>query len=259
MALGAVAISGFLLPVGVVVVLAMAVVVAFGVDAWMVREVPEVSRTVADVLSRGVAAPLEVSVTLPPQRVRVRQPGTPDLRIEPTVSDGGLVGTVTALRRGHHDLPPVAVRVRGVLGLAQWSRSVGQEHGVEVYPDMPAAYRIAARVRRGVFQLEGARLRGALGLGTAFESIREYVDGDDVRRVNWLATARSDHPMVNQYRIEQDRDVICVLDAGRLMGAPVGDRTRMDAAVDASAVIDVSKIGFQTVVDQLGPGIDQGA
>ena len=257
------AVSSFVLPPSLAVVLAVLVLVAAGVDAWMIRKPPTVERSVSEVLSRGVPTPLEITVDERPERVLVRQPGTPDLRVEPAVSEGGLAGSVTALRRGHHELGAPAVRVLGVLGLAHWNRTVGSSHAVEVYPDMPAARRIAARVRHGLFQIDGLRIRGALGLGTAFESIREYVDGDDVRRVNWPATSKSSHPMVNQYRIEQDRDVICVLDAGRLMSAPLGDLTRMDAAVDAAAAVGavadvvgdrVGVVAFEsTVVRDLAP------
>jgi len=123
------------------------------------------------------------------------------------------------------------------MGLAQWTRVADHEHELLVYPDMPAARRIAAQVRRGTFRSEGLRIQGSLGLGTSFESIREYVDGDDLRRVNWMATARSSAPMVNQYRIDQDRDVMAVVDCGRLMGAPLGSLTRLDAAIDAAVAV----------------------
>jgi uncharacterized protein (DUF58 family) len=79
--------------------------------------------------------------------------------------------------------------------------------------------------------------RGPLGLGTDFESIRDYLPDDDIRQVNWRATARLARPMSNQYRVEQDRDVVCLLDMGRLMAAPLGDRTRLDATVDAATAV----------------------
>jgi uncharacterized protein (DUF58 family) len=79
--------------------------------------------------------------------------------------------------------------------------------------------------------------RGPLGLGTDFESVREYSPGDDIRQVNWRATARLGRPMSNQYRVERDRDIVCVLDIGRLMAAPIGSRTMLDAALDAVTVI----------------------
>jgi len=72
-----------------------------------------------------------------------------------------------------------------------------------------------------------------MGLGTEFERVRDYSPDDDIRQVNWLATARMDRPMSNDYRIEQDRDVIAVVDAGRLMASPLGEATRLDVAMDA--------------------------
>jgi len=84
----------------------------------------------------------------------------------------------------------------------------------------------------------GERLRrGPLGLGTEFESIRDYSPDDDIRQVNWRATARLGRPMSNQYRVEQDRDVLCLLDAGRLMTAPSGHGTLLDATLDATAAV----------------------
>jgi uncharacterized protein (DUF58 family) len=108
---------------------------------------------------------------------------------------------------------------------------------VLVYPDLPAARRLAAAVRQGRFRDEGLRRRGPLGLGTEFESVRDYVPDDDIRQVNWRATERLGRPMSNQFRVERDRDVVCVVDCGRLMAAPFHDRTRLDAAVDAAVAV----------------------
>jgi uncharacterized protein (DUF58 family) len=150
--------------------------------------------------------------------------------------DGGLATTIVARRRGRHVLPAPATRTTGPLGLATRHARAGDDATLLVYPDVPSARRIAAAVRRGRFRFEG-RTRGPLGLGTDFESIREYQTDDDIRQVNWRTTARLGRPMSNQYRVDQDRDVICVLDCGRLMAAPLGDRTRLDAAVDAAVAV----------------------
>jgi uncharacterized protein (DUF58 family) len=108
---------------------------------------------------------------------------------------------------------------------------------VLVYPDLPAARRIAQAVRQGRFRESGRVQRGPLGLGTDFEAIRDYLPDDDIRQVNWQATSRTGRPMSNTYRVEQDRDVMCVVDSGRLMGAPIGDHTRLDVALDAVAAV----------------------
>jgi len=123
------------------------------------------------------------------------------------------------------------------MGLARWDRRDGKESEVVVYPDLPAARRLAMSVRQGRFRDQGGLTRGPLGLGTEFESIREYAPDDDVRHINWSASVRVGRPMSNQYRVDQDRDVICVVDVGRLMAAPLAGRTRLDAALDAVSAV----------------------
>ena len=88
----------------------------------------------------------------------------------------------------------------------------------------PAGVHAGSRRRpRGQVPGRGLARRGPLGLGTEFESVRDYSPDDDIRQVNWRATARLGRPMSNQYRIERDRDVVCVVDCGRLMAAPFAD------------------------------------
>ena len=213
---------------------AIAVLSAFAVDAFMARARPIVTRRLTNVLARGVPASLVVETEQRRSgRVRVRQPVGPDFTVEPPEADDTLDATLVARRRGRHAVPPVSTRVDGPLGLASWFRNETDERDVLVYPDLPAARRLAVAVRRGRFRDSGRQTRGPLGLGTEFESIREYLPDDDVRRINWRATQRTGRPMSNQFRVEQDRDVICVVDTGRLMAAPILDRTRLDAALDA--------------------------
>ncbi|MBV8950942.1 MAG: DUF58 domain-containing protein [Actinobacteria bacterium] len=228
------------LPAGAALALlvASAVLAAFAVDATLARRTPIVRRTVPSIVARGVASTLTVAGTpRGPGRLRVRQPQVSDIVVEPPEADSGLDARLIASRRGRHTLPAVAARVDGPLGLASWYREGRAPAEVVVYPDVPAARRLALAVRRGRFGNEGRRTRGPLGLGTDFESIRDYLPDDDVRRVNWPASQRAGRPMTNQYRLEQDRDVICLADCGRLMGSPLGDRTRLDAAVDAITAV----------------------
>lgn len=235
---GLIAIGSLVVPRGLVYV-ALTMLAGFAIaDAWVSRRLPEIERLAPDLLSRGVAS----TVTIRPRdgaggRIEVRQPTPPDLVVDPPQQRHGLQASIVAARRGRHVLPPFSVRATGPLGLGQSFHSIGDETPLSVYPDMPAARRLAAQVRTGLFRTEGLRNRGPVGLGTEFESIRDYVDGDDIRQVNWLATARHSRTMVNQWRLEQDRDVVCVIDAGRLMSAPIGELTRLDAAVDVAAAV----------------------
>ena len=227
------------LPLPVVLLGVVVVVAATVVDAASVRRDPGTSRVLQGILARGVAAPLQVTTTGGTGRARVRQPVPPYFTVEPAEDDNSLEAAVIGLRRGRHQLVDPAVRLTGPLGLGRWYH--GGRGGTElvVYPDLPAARRLAQAVRQGKLGAEGRRIRGPLGLGTDFESVREYVADDDVRRINWRATARLDRPMTNQYRVDQNRDVVCLVDTGRLMAAPLGDRSRLDVALDAVTAVAV--------------------
>jgi len=236
---------GFLfLPTALPALLILALLAAAAGDALAVRQPPEVDRRLPGILARGVPADLVVEVVAGGAAARVRQPVPPDLDLDPREADGRLAATLVARRRGRHPVPAPAVRVEGRFGLGRVHHQGGAAGEVLVYPDMPAAHRLVTAVRQGRFRDPGVLTRGPLGLGTDFESIRDYLPDDDIRQVNWRATARTGRPMSNQYRVEQDRNVICCIDAGRLMGAPVGaypgsagPLTRLDAVLDAAVAV----------------------
>ena len=209
---------------------------AVAADALAVRRRPEVRRQVRRHLARGVPTPLRIEAH-GPGRIRLRQPAPAALDVAPREGDGRLEAVLTPRRRGRHVLGPVALRSEGPLGLGRRRHEGAQPDEVTVYPDVPAARRLALAVRQGRFREAGRLTRGPLGLGTEFESIRDYEPDDDVRQVNWRATERMQRPMSNQYRVEQDREVMLLLDAGRLMASPLGDRTRLDVAVDAAVAV----------------------
>jgi uncharacterized protein (DUF58 family) len=171
------------------------------------------------------------------RRVRVRQPLPPDLRATAQESDGRLETELVARRRGRHRIDPPVTRATGPLGLGRWDHTAGEAAELHVYPDFLAARRLARAVRQGRLREAGRLVRGPLGLGTDFEAVRDYLPDDDVRQINWAATQRAGRPMANQYRIEQDREVVLLVDAGRLMAAPVGEATRLDVTIDAATAV----------------------
>ena len=171
---------------------------------------------------------------------RLRQPVPAELAFEPDeVSGGVLAGRLFGRHRGVHELPAAVVRVSGPLRLASSDHEVGASRAVTVFPDLPKARRLAAARRRGRADDTG-RARSPIGLGTEFESIRDYSPDDDVRHINWVATSRVGRPMSNQYRFDENRDVVCIVDTGRLMASPVGELTRLDVALDALTVLAVA-------------------
>ena len=220
----------------VAAVLAGAIVAAALVDAVRARRPPAMQRTHPPVVVRGSAAPLAVDVRAEGD-VRVRQALPADVSLEPQEASGNLAGTLVARRRGRHVLPAVGVRATGPLGLGAWYHRLGGEAEVLVYPDLVGARRLALSARRGKLPEAGRRARGAYGLGTAFEAVRDYSPDDDVRQINWRATARLQRPMSNQYRIDQDQEVRCLLDAGRLSAAACGGGTLLDVALDGLVAV----------------------
>ena len=237
-ALGALAVVALLVPVPVSAGLALVFVVIVIVDALVARRPLRIRRATPTVVARGVPAILTVETEGDAlDRVAVRQAQSPDLTVTPSEGSDQLDARLVAGRRGKHVMPPAAARRTGPLGLSAWTFASEDRTELLAYPDLPAARRIVIALRRGRFREPGRRTRGPLGLGTDFESVRDYLPDDDVRQINWLATARLGRPMSNQYRVEQDRDVVCVLDAGRLMAAPIGDLTRLDAAIDAVTAV----------------------
>lgn len=222
-------------------VLAVAVVVgATLADAWLVRRPPAVERSVASEVVRG--QPVELVATVDPaslpagSAVRIRQPQLAEVRVSPSEADTELRASIVATHRGGHELGPIVTATTGPLGLARWVHQHGSPTTVNSHVDLPGARRLAAAVREGSFRDPGMR-RGPIGLGTDFESIREYTPDDDVRRINWAATERSDRPMVNTYREDTERDLWCLIDTGRLLASPIGDRTRLDLVLDAVAAV----------------------
>jgi uncharacterized protein (DUF58 family) len=86
-------------------------------------------------------------------------------------------------------------------------------------------------------QLDGQLLARTRGQGAEFDSLREYVDGDDVRSIDWRATARKADVVVRTWRPERDRRLLVVLDTGRTSAARIGDVPRLDLALDAALLL----------------------
>jgi len=139
--------------------------------------------------------------------------------------------------RGRFALGPLHVRVAGPLGLVRRQCAVPVTAVVEVVPglrEVRAQRRIAAHtdlVQSGLHRLR------QLGHGRAFESLREYVRGDDPRRLDWKATARHGRLIVRQHEAERSQTVMICVDAGRLMAERCGDRQRLDFALASALVL----------------------
>jgi uncharacterized protein (DUF58 family) len=147
-----------------------------------------------------------------------------------------VVTTLTPTRRGDRDAVRVTVRSVGPLGLAarQGRRAVPAR--VRVLPPFSSRRHLPARLAR-LRELDGRRAVQVRGQGTEFDSLREYVPGDDVRSLDWRASARSTELVVRTWRPERDRHVLIVIDTGRSAAVRVGDAPRLDAALDTALLL----------------------
>jgi uncharacterized protein (DUF58 family) len=147
-----------------------------------------------------------------------------------------LVTTLAPTRRGDRTAAHVTVRSYGPLGLAGRQRRHQVPWSVRVLPPFTSRKFLPEKLAR-LRELDGAVTLNRRGQGTEFDSLREYVDGDDVRSIDWRATARRGDVVVRTWRPERDRRLVCVLDTGRTSAARVGDMPRLDAAMDACLLL----------------------
>jgi uncharacterized protein (DUF58 family) len=128
---------------------------------------------------------------------------------------------------------------------------------VAVYPDVLAIRRWQLTLRRGVRVLPGQRRARPPGAATTPAGLRDYLPGDDARRVNWKATARRDRPVTTELETERGQQVVIALDCGRLMTAPAGHLTKLDHAINATLLLawvaqsQGDRVGLLTFADQV--------
>jgi len=147
-----------------------------------------------------------------------------------------VASTLVPTRRGDRRATRVTVRSVGPLGLGGRQGRHESPWAVRVLPPFTSRRFLPERLER-LRQLDGTVLVRGRGQGTEFDSLREYVDGDDVRSIDWRATARRETVVVRTWRPERDRRVVLVLDTGRTSAGRVGDTPRLDHALDAALLL----------------------
>jgi uncharacterized protein (DUF58 family) len=125
------------------------------------------------------------------------------------------------------------VRLQCPLGLVERQAKLPTEQPVRVYPNVLALREFDLLKQRGRLREMGIRRTRIRGLGTDFESLRDYADGDDFRKIDWKGTARRGKLIVRQFEQERNQSVIIVLDIGRHMLAEVDGVRKIDRALDA--------------------------
>ncbi len=170
-----------------------------------------------------------------------------------------LVTALTPWRRGERRAAMVTIRAIGPLRLAGRQASIRVPGEITVLPEFASRKHLPSRLAR-LRELDGRTSVMVRGQGTEFDSLREYVRGDDVRSIDWRATARrSGGPgpggapaqtlMVRTWRPERDRHVSVIVDSGRTAAARIADETRIDTAFESTLLLSA-------LADRAGDRVD---
>lgn len=241
---------------------ALAVVAGAAVVDWMLVSSPwrvGIGRSATPVLSLGDQGWVAWSIAPSRpwrQRVALADDLVPTLgvqrRASVTLSATGSASVTVPMRpvrRGRHHLDEVVVRVAGPLRLVARQHVRALEGRIDVHPAFPSRREAELRVIDRRVQDVGRRSVRALGSGTEFESLRDYRLEDQIRRVDWSATARAGKPIVRTYRSEQNQVVHVLLDTGRLSAGVVDGVTRLDHLMDVGLAMTTVAVG---VGDRVG-------
>jgi uncharacterized protein (DUF58 family) len=138
------------------------------------------------------------------------------------------------VRRGRFEPTDLVVRVEGPMGLMARQRTRRQHTELRVLPPFRSRKEVELRVERAQLLEIGLRTARRGGGGTEFDALRDYTVDDDVRRIDWAATARSARTIVRTYRAERNQQVLVLLDNGRVMAGQVAGVPRVEWAMDAA-------------------------
>ena len=139
-------------------------------------------------------------------------------------------------RRGDLRATGVTVRLPGPLGLVSRQQTRDVPGRVRSLPPFESRKHLPSRLAR-LRELDGRAAVRVRGQGTEFDSLREYVRGDDVRSIDWRASARNRNVVVRTWQPERDRRVVLVLDTSRTSAGRVEDVPRLDSAMDAALLL----------------------
>ena len=209
-----------------------------------------VEREVEGKLSLGAQNPVEVRVhNRSNALLRLELRDTPpdsltndmdDAPFEFRVAKGARQAAIyhlTPQARGDYRFGDIYLRIRGRLGMVHRLTRVPAPAEVKVYPNIQEAAKFTMMARRGRLQQIGIRKARLQGAGREFESLRDYLPDDEMRRIDWKATARRGKLVARQYEVEKSQTIMLVLDVGRTMLAEIDGIQKLDYAINAALLL----------------------
>ena len=166
--------------------------------------------------------------------------------------------TLRPVIRGQYHFGRIIIYVKSLLGLLKHRHNIKAEEVVPVYPSYLQMRKYELLSQTTIQTEHGNKRMRKIGHSMEFEQIKEYVRGDDIRSVNWKATARKGSLMMNNYTDERSQQVYCIIDKGRLMKMPFGGLTLLDYAINSTLVLanvclqKQDRVGLMTFSNKMG-------
>lgn len=164
---------------------------------------------------------------------------------------------LTPLKRGECRFGPLTLRLKTAVGLWVMQRLYALDDAVKVYPNIQQTkqqHLLSRCLRMRQMGLRALRLRGQ---GTEFESLRDYLPDDELRKVDWKASARRNIMVTREYDIERSQQIMLVLDLGRAMASHLDYMTKLDHAINASVLLTyvsaqaADRVGVMAFADEV--------
>ncbi|MBC7915318.1 MAG: DUF58 domain-containing protein [Pyrinomonadaceae bacterium] len=160
--------------------------------------------------------------------------------------------------RGEYHFGNILLYVKSKLGLLMRRHDVEASIIIPVFPSFMQLRKYQLLSQTTIQSEHGNKRMRKIGHSMEFEQIKEYVRGDDIRTINWKATARKTSLMVNNYTDEKSQQVYCIIDKGRLMKMPFGNLSLLDYAINSTLVLSnvclqkQDKVGLITFDNKMG-------
>ena len=219
----------------------------------------DVTREVGDRLSLGVENPVAITARPiaptvfsfgsarlvqslvirdePPKEFEILGQTTQIARVPPDQEQTTIKYAVMPSRQGDFRFGDLFLRSDSPLGLIQRIEKLSCAISVKVYPNLQETEKYDLLARKGRLMQVGIRTVRIRGGGSEFESLRDYVPGDEYRRIDWSATARRGKLITRQYNVERAQNILLVIDTGRTMLQPVQKMTKLDYVINTALML----------------------
>jgi len=172
--------------------------------------------------------------------------------------------SIRPLVRGVYDFGDLHVFFqKDSFSLLQWRKTIDADADVAVVPSFLQMRKFDLEVFSNAAMIKGLKKVRRLGQNDEFEHIKHYEKGDDIKMINWKASARRNEFMVNQYQDTQSQSVYVIIDKGRSMKTPFDGLTLLEHSINSALVLSnivlkrMDRIGLITIGSTIDTWIKQ--